>query len=64
MTDLLTALAGLALVAVFPIAIIAVYRWQARREAEFRRQDEEIARLQSRVHEARDNIERRARKGM
>jgi hypothetical protein len=37
MLDLLTAIAGLALVAVFPVAIIAVYRWQARKEQKLQR---------------------------
>lgn len=65
MSDLLTAIAGLVLVAVFPIAIIAVYRWQARQEEKFQRwMEEDSAAVRKWADEQRDTIERRARKEM
>jgi len=64
MIDIITAIAGLALVAVFPVAIIAFYRWQAREEDKFQSwMEEESAMTRKWADEQRASIEQRSRRG-
>ena len=64
MVDVLTFFAGTALVAIFPAAIIAFYRWQAREEEKFQRWMEEDSELTRKwADEQRASLEQRARRG-
>ena len=64
MSDALTAIAGVVLVLIFPVAVIAFYRWQDRdRDQMLRWHEEDQEQVREWEAEQRANIEQRARRG-